>query len=468
MSFVGYIDLVSLIFYIVMLFLLLSRWKNSFSTVLNRIMLILVILFILHTISNVLEWLFLVDAADTYGDYAQILEPVLWFFFFVTYIQEMTEKRQVESERKYRHLFETSPFFIGLVDSKRVLIDCNNVVNEILMIKTKWDIIGKNITELFSINKKNTSLIPIFEKLIKNLFGGVKTNQKSFNFQLYVGKRKPFWLEVESTLVEFKKQKLIQFILQDITERKKAEKELIKSEKRYRDAYNRAEFYKDIFTHDINNILQSILSGTQINQILIDDPEKFADLKLNEEIIKEQVIRGAELVKNVRKLSKLEEAGQNLEKIEFLAALKNTISFVKKSYKNKNLTIKVVSIEENLFTMANSFLNDVFENLIINAISHNKNLIIEIIIKISKEQDLGISYHKIEFSDNGIGVDDSMKQKIFQRGYSKEKGDYGMGLGLTLVRRIIDTYNGKIWVEDRVRGDRSKGSNFVLLIPEVD
>ena len=43
-----------------------------------------------------------------------------------------------------------------------------------------------------------------------------------------------------------------------------------------------------------------------------------------------------------------------------------------------------------------------------------------------------------------------------------------MGLGLALVKKIIDNYNGKIWVEDRVKGDHSKGSNFVLLIPEVD
>lgn len=43
-----------------------------------------------------------------------------------------------------------------------------------------------------------------------------------------------------------------------------------------------------------------------------------------------------------------------------------------------------------------------------------------------------------------------------------------MGLGLALVKKIIDNYNGKIWVEDRVKGDHSKGNNFVLLIPEVD
>jgi PAS domain S-box-containing protein len=257
-------------------------------------------------------------------------------------------------------------------------------------------------------------------------------------------------------------------IFRDISESKKAEQVLKESEEKYREAYNRAEFYKDLFAHDINNILQSILSGIQISQLIVDNPEKHDNLKINSEIIKEQVIRGAKLVSNVQKLSKLEEAGQNLEKIEVLNVLKNTISFVKKSYKDKNLATRVDSIGEKLFIIANSLLEDVFENLLINAIRHNKNSIIEITVRISRERKVGISYLKMEFLDNGFGVADSMKERIFQRGNSKEKGVYGMGLGLSLVRGIIESYNGKIWVEDRVKGDRSKGSNFVLLIPEVD
>ena len=449
-----------------MLFLMLSRWKNSFSTVINWILLILVFLFILHTISNILEWLFLIETIDLYGDYIQILEPALLFFFFVTYIQEMTEKRQLESEKKYRHLFETSPYFIGLIDSNSVLIDCNDVSNEILSLHTKMDIIGKNIIEIFSLNEKNNYLIPIFEKFIKNMFEGAGINQEPFDFQLYRAIGGYLWLHIEGTLVEIEKQKLIQFIIQDITESKKAEKELLKSEKMYREAYNRAEFYKDIFAHDINNILQSILSGTQIGQLILKDHDVFDDLKRNVKLIEEQVIRGAKLVETVKKLSKLEAAGQILEKIEILTVLKNTVSFVKKSYKYKSLNIQVDSIEEKLFTKANIFLKDMFENLLINAIRHNKKLMREITIKISREQDSDIHYIKMEFIDNGIGVDDSMKKKIFQRGYSKEDVVYGMGLGLSLVRGIIETYNGKIWVEDRVIGDRSKGSNFVLLILE--
>lgn len=42
----------------------------------------------------------------------------------------------------------------------------------------------------------------------------------------------------------------------------------------------------------------------------------------------------------------------------------------------------------------------------------------------------------------------------------------GMGFGLSIVKKILKSYNGKIWVENKVEGDYAQGSNFVLLIPE--
>ncbi len=42
-----------------------------------------------------------------------------------------------------------------------------------------------------------------------------------------------------------------------------------------------------------------------------------------------------------------------------------------------------------------------------------------------------------------------------------------MGLGLSLVKKIISSYNGEIWMEDRVKGDYTKGNNCLILIPEV-
>ena len=78
----------------------------------------------------------------------------------------------------------------------------------------------------------------------------------------------------------------------------------MESEKQYRDAYNQAEFYKDVFTHDINNILNAIQLSTDLTSYYLNDPDKLKELT---DIIVKHVDRGADLVKNIQKLSKLDE-----------------------------------------------------------------------------------------------------------------------------------------------------------------
>ena len=56
---------------------------------------------------------------------------------------------------------------------------------------------------------------------------------------------------------------------------------------------------------------------------------------------------------------------------------------------------------------------------------------------------------------------------LLKNGIDLKKKTEGMGLGLSLVKKIIESYNGKIWIEDRIKGDFAKGSNFIFLIPEA-
>ena len=58
------------------------------------------------------------------------------------------------------------------------------------------------------------------------------------------------------------------------------------------------------------------------------------------------------------------------------------------------------------------------------------------------------------------------KEFIFET-YGKKKDSKGLGFGLSLVKKIIEIYKGKVWVEDAVQGDYTQGSNFVLEIPEA-
>jgi len=206
----------------------------------------------------------------------------------------------------------------------------------------------------------------------------------------------------------------------------------------------------------------------QFNEMILDDPSNLEELKTNIRIMKNQILRGSNLISNILKFSQLEEIEIPMKKIEICNILKNSILILKNTYQAKNINIQVDSIGEKLYIQANDFIEDVFENILINAVEHHRNPTVEITVSFSRDKKNDENYLKLEFLDNGRGIADSKKEEIFQRGYSKERSVHGIGLGLSLVKKIIENYKGEIWVEDKVKGDHSKGSNFVLLIPEVD
>lgn len=245
------------------------------------------------------------------------------------------------------------------------------------------------------------------------------------------------------------------------------EEKLKKSEKEHIEAYNRAEFYKDLFAHDMNNILQNILSSIDLIPYYLEEQENKEKIYSLINVAKDQVNRGANLSSNVRHLSELEKGDFSLKKIEVMDVLNKAVKYVRESFHDKELQIDVISEVESFFMMGNQLLMDLFENLLINAIKHNENEKIEILIKISELRNQDERYLKIQFIDNGIGIPDKMKEKIFQESSLKTRKSTGMGLGLSLVKKILDTYKGEIWVEDKVKGNYSRGSNFIILLPAI-
>ncbi len=380
------------------------------------------------------------------------------------FVKDITERQQAEeqlqeSEEKYRFLI-------------------NNLLDEILEIKLDgtityvspqvYDILGYTVDDVIGTNALSythpddlTSVAEAIKATIETQVGvsiEFRLRHKNGHY-VYVSGKGNF-------VTEGKTQKLVA-LLRDITDRKRTELELQKSEEKYRHSYNRANFYKDLFAHDINNILQNILTSLEVGLHYMDDPEQSEKAKLKLNNIGEQVERGASLVVNVQKFSMLDEVKSSFKSIKVLDTLNLVIKSAKIGNSKKPLDIRVDCPDKSLDITANELLIDVFENIIGNAVRHNENSRIEISIQITRQQKAGKSYLKMEFKDNGIGIEDNRKELIFERGYKGEKRVGGRGLGLSLVKQIITSYSGHIWVEDRVQGDYSKGSNFIILIPEV-
>lgn len=237
------------------------------------------------------------------------------------------------------------------------------------------------------------------------------------------------------------------------------------NQNKLRRMYKDAELYKDLFTHDINNIFQSILSANEYLDNKLRKEEKHKDYFPLLKIIYDQISRGKKLTSDIIKLTRLKNS-RELKPVKIYPILCEMIDHVKESFKSKNLFIDLQMSDKNIKVLANRFIKDLFENILNNSVKHNKNQDILVKILVKKFVKSNEEYIKISFIDNGVGISDTMKELLFRREINKSK--MGMGLGLFLVKKIVDLYNGKVWIENRVEGKPKEGSKFNVVLPILD
>lgn len=264
------------------------------------------------------------------------------------------------------------------------------------------------------------------------------------------------WVD-DRTVIEREKNGNIthyQGIIIDITERKHTEEAIRRYNKELVESNRMKELFTDIMHHDLLNPL-NVANGYV--ELFLED-EKNPRKKSHLETIKRNLIKGMELIDNATKLSKL----KSLESIGFEDMdLKIIVTEV-----IENLTPIAVnegmSIENNLETRlpvkANRIIEDIFTNIIINAIKYapqGKRIVVKGI-----EEDNSCSVRIIDF---GEGIKDPEKKLIFERfNRNEKKGVKGSGLGLAIAGRIVELHNGRIRVEDNPEG----GAVFVVEIPK--
>ena len=231
-------------------------------------------------------------------------------------------------------------------------------------------------------------------------------------------------------------------------------------------SYLNLSTYKNLIAHDIRNIISNINISADL--ILNSFKDKINDDKFVRyiEIIKKQSIESNILLTNVLKLAQLKDQSKELfRKINVHNFLRSSREFILRNFLEKKVSINTQLLEKEVYTQANDLLGVVFNNLFYNAVIHNNSqnidiFVIESMVLIKKK-----NFLKLEFKDNGIGID-SLKKKTIFSGKLLANGSLssGMGIGLKLVKKIVASYGGFIQVLDRVEGDYTQGSNFVLFL----
>jgi signal transduction histidine kinase len=239
------------------------------------------------------------------------------------------------------------------------------------------------------------------------------------------------------------------------------------------EAKNQVRMYLDLLTHDVGNLvnpinayLEVVMGTTQLTPV----QHKYLSSA------QESARSISHLVRNVRRSSQmLEAAAVELVPMNLTRSIRQMTSEAKSAFLSKKVNIRLNLPEQDIWVMADNFLDDVMYNLVTNAVKYDEHEEIILDVEYALVEFEGRNYAQVKVIDRGIGIPDEFKDKVFSREYKKlVKPDRpilqrarGAGMGLSLVRALVERYGGRIWVENRVYGDYTRGSifTFILAVP---
>lgn len=301
--------------------------------------------------------------------------------------------------------------------------------------------------------------LPSYRNMIDESMKELIENGKELDFvaEAITAKGRHIWCRVIGRQSENVNGKCIRIkgTIQNITER-------IKVQKNFEGEKERAELYLDLLSHDIGNLHQGIASFAQIARMTC---RSDCDAKQHIISIEEIAKRSQNLINNVKLLSKIETLGKEIEPVDLNTALLDSVSITRKMFTSDNINIMYEPPSTKLMILAEPIVQNIFVNLIHNGLK--AQLGNEMKIGIKAEIDENDQNVIVSISDHGPGIPDDMKKDLFMRRSNSNKKAH-TGIGLSLVKELVDRYNGTIKVKDRVDGDHAKGARFDISFPLME
>jgi signal transduction histidine kinase len=217
----------------------------------------------------------------------------------------------------------------------------------------------------------------------------------------------------------------------------------------------RASLFADILMHDVSNYQQAMKTSLELANFE----------NIHSEMRQERIDNALDalneserLVSNLRKLISAQSTRQPSLQPTSLHRVLQRAAMVAKSSTDSKPEIELPENAIECYVLGNELLIDVFLNLFLNAIENSDDtprIEVDAHAETSNMQD----FWRVEIADFGRGIKPSRKEDLFSRFM---EGAGGTGLGLSLVKTLVESYGGEVSVEDRVPGEFNKGTKFVL------
>ena len=354
-------------------------------------------------------------------------------------------RRELESlHEKYYDLYNFAPAGYLTLDLTSLITEVNDTCANLLGF-TKEYLNGTRFVWYISPNSRK-----VFQSYFKKAFKTIE--KQAFDIELIPRNGVHFYSHVE--LLPQVDQGIVQtkMAIVDISERKKLEDELMRSNKELQQ-------FAYVASHDLQEPLRTISSFTQLLEKRYHDKlDKDADEFI--EYVVEASQRMQQMILDLLEYSRVATKGSLFKEVDTNESLNRALFNLKGIIELNNAEITSDSLP-NVIADENQ-ITKVFQNLISNAIKFRK-LEIPLEIHISVFKDDERNEYVFSVADNGIGMDPQYADRIFtifQKLHTLDEYQ-GSGIGLSIVKRIVERHGGKVWVKSALE----HGSTFYFTIP---
>jgi PAS domain S-box-containing protein len=359
---------------------------------------------------------------------------------------DITERKQAEenlrrSEERLNAIILNAPIGIATSDSREYFLTANPAFCKI---------IGYSEAELQKLTFKDIGLEEDTKTILSNMEKLCLGKVPYFNQEQRYMRKDGVIIDGKITVsaVRDKEQKPILFIaeLEDITQRKTAERTIAENQKRLQIMNEKLKVVGSLTRHDVRN--------------------KICGMSGNLYLLKKRLSNAPELVKYIQNI---EQSSKEIEKLFEFVRTYEQLGVDTPTYINLqqafNDALKFFSNQElptitnncvGLMVLADSLLTQLFYNLIGNSIKHGKK-VTSITITFQRNNDS----INLLYEDNGIGIPPENKARLFTMGFSTGGST---GYGLYLIKKMVEVYGWRI----QENGESGKGARFIISIPPED
>ncbi len=253
-------------------------------------------------------------------------------------------------------------------------------------------------------------------------------------------------------------------IIRDISDRKAAEKALEKSMAEAKQRTSELESLIQMVAHDLKS---PVLTIAGLVRVLANRIQKIGNGSDLQSILKQLTVSSETMERFLKDLLDglaLEQSPPKLEPLSLEEIITEVSERHSQLLREKGITLQIL-----IPTSSTMVLGDrprvcqVLDNLLVNAIRYIGNRSDpEIAIRVADDQ----GFYVTSISDNGVGIPQEYHDRIFERFFrvtGSDKPD-GTGLGLFIVKNIVQSHGGRIWVES----EDGRGATFKFTLPKAE